>query len=128
MPINWILGHKPNNLPLALKDNLPYIRHLFPFRLIHSHSKARFGNKFQPDLLHKLSFLLLHLTYSYLSNKIILTLNVSSPPRMNTYLEVQLHEPQSNYKSIFVQPVTIKTSLWWTKPHFGEQAYNPSFS
>ena len=76
MPINWILGHKPQQSPLALKDNLSYIRHLFPFRVIHNHFKASFGNKFQPDLLHKLSFLLLHLTYSYISNERILTLNV----------------------------------------------------
>ena len=68
MPINWILEHKPQQSSTVLKDNLPYIRQQFPFEVIHNHSKARFGNKFQPDLLHKLSFLLLHLMYSYLSN------------------------------------------------------------
>ena len=76
MPINWILGHKPQQSPTCPQREIAIHPTLISFRVIHSHSKARFGNKFQPDLLYKLSFLLLHLMYSYLSNEIILTLNV----------------------------------------------------
>ena len=76
MPIIWILGHKPQQSPTFPQRQFTYIQHLSPFRVIHSQSKARFGNKFQSDLLHKLSFLLLHLMYSYLANERILMLNV----------------------------------------------------
>ena len=76
MPINWILGHKPQQSPTCPQRQFTIYPTLISFRVIHSHSKARFGKKFQPDLLHKLSFLLLYLTYSNLSNEIIFTLNV----------------------------------------------------
>ena len=76
MPINWILGHKPQQSPTCPQRQFIIYPTLISFRVIHSHPKARFGNKFQSDLLHKFFFLLLHLMYLYVSNEIILTLNV----------------------------------------------------
>ena len=76
MPLNWILGHKPQQSPTCLQRQFTIYPTFISFRVIHIHSMARFENKLQPDLLHKLSFLLLHLTYSYLYNEIIRMLNM----------------------------------------------------
>ena len=123
MPINWILGHKPITISHLPPKTIYQISDTYlPFRVIHSHSKARFGNKFQSDLLHKLSFLLLLLTYSYLSNEIIFMFNVYLHQLGRTHI---LNSNFMNHNQTTSQFLYIQ---YLSKLHFCGQAHNPSFS
>ena len=46
MPINWFLGHKPQQSPTCPQGQFTTYSTLISLRVIHSHAKARFGNKF----------------------------------------------------------------------------------